>query len=508
MKQNGENIKSKAETQAPASNDGIRRLFRHSAIYSLSTSVQRLQGLILTPVYTSTKFIPQVSQYGNYGLIYTFIAFMNFVYLYGMDSAFLRYFFLGKSDRKTVFSTTFLVLINTALVTSALIFLFARQIATVVLFNPELTLLVRLASGILFFDTIGNLPFLILRAEERAVTYTVFRMLRFSMELALNILFVVVLRKGVPGIMMANLVASVLNLLIMFPFTWRYLRLHINWPLLREMVAFGLPFLPNGIAFMMIEMQDRFLVTRFLGKEVMAFYHANYKFASVLLLLIIGFRNAWQPFFLKIARQPEARKTYSRILNDYLFVAASLTLFILFFVRDLLTLHWFGAFYLLGIHYWSGIPIIPWIVLSYLFFGIYVIFTPAFYITKKSRYMIIFTGLGAVVNLVTNLLLLPRLGMWGAVSATVLAYATMAGTIVVVSQRIYPIPVDWRKLTGTLMLVGLAFVVYYIYRPAFSMRLILFAGMVISLFYILLTHPDVPWRLGLRNNISKRSDGQ
>lgn len=485
------NVQHRATDNNTASGGGgIRRLFRHSAIYSISTSVQRLQGLILTPVYTSTKFIPQVAQYGNYGLIYTFIAFMNFVYLYGMDSAFLRYFFLGKSNRKTVFSTTFLVLLSTALATSALIFLLARHIAEIILFNENLTLLVRLAAGILFFDTIGNLPFLILRAEEKAGTYTAFRLLRFSLELALNILFVVILRKGVPGIMMANLTASVLNLIIMFPFTWRYLRLHIEWPLLKEMVAFGLPFLPNGIAFMMIEMQDRFLVTRFLGKEVMAFYHANYKFASVLLLLIIGFRNAWQPFFLKIAREREAPRTYSRILNYYLLGAASLALFILFFVRDLLTLHWFGAFYVLGPRYWSGIPVIPWIVFSYLFFGIYVIFTPAFYITKKSRYMVVFTGLGALVNLLTNLWLLPRMGMWGAVTATVLAYFTMAISIIPVAQRLFPIPVQWGKLLGTLLIIGAAFGIYYIMQPALQLRLLLFILFFLALVMFLPTREE------------------
>jgi hypothetical protein len=78
----------------------IRRLFHHSAIYSISTSIQRLQGLIMTPIYTSPLYLPQMSDYSNYGLVYTFIAFMNFVYLFGMDSAFLRYYFLGKERRR------------------------------------------------------------------------------------------------------------------------------------------------------------------------------------------------------------------------------------------------------------------------------------------------------------------------------------------------------------------------------------------------------------------------
>ncbi|MFZ0391422.1 MAG: oligosaccharide flippase family protein [Calditrichia bacterium] len=453
---------------------GIRRLFQHSAIYALSSSIQRLQGLIMIPIYTSAVYLPDRSEFANYGLVYTFIAFMNFVYLYGMDSAFLRYFFLGKSDRKTVFSTTFLVLFASGVLTSLLLTAFAGPLASLLLFSPELDQYIRLAALILLFDSLGNLPFLILRSEERPVSFTVFRMIRFSLELLLNIFFVVILKKGVIGILYANLIAAAVNMLVMSPFGLKYFKFGVDRALLKEMVRFGLPFLPNGIAYMVIEMMDRFLVTEYLGKDTLAFYHANYKFASVLLLVIVGFRNAWQPFFLKIANQPGARRTYSRILNLYLVAAGGITLFVTFFIQDLLTLHWFGEFYLLGRQYWEGIPIIPWIVLSYFFFGIYTIFTPAFYITKKSHYMILFTGAGALLNVGFNLYFLPQLGIWAAVAATVLAYFAMAFTIYLVAQRIYPIPLNLPKIGLFLLLVGSTFFIYYIIAPPLLWRILSF----------------------------------
>ncbi len=449
----------------------VRRLFRHSAIYSISTSVQRLQGLILTPIYTSSLYLPQLSQYGNYGLIYTFMAFMNFVYLYGMDSAFLRYFFLGRADRKAVFSTTFQMLTLTGLLTSLLLLVFAEPIAGVVLFSEKLAVFVRLAAFILLFDTLGNLPFLVLRAEERPVTFTVFRLLRFSLELGLNILFVVVLRKGVLGILYANLIASVLNFFIMTPFIVKYFRFSVSYRLIREMLAFGLPFLPNGIAYMTIEMVDRFLVTRFLGKDVVAVYHANFKFATVLLLLIVGFRNAWQPFFLKIAREKDAPYTYSRVLNYYLLVTGAIIILFTLFIENILTYRFFDAFYLLGKRYWWGIPIIPWKLLAYFFFGIYIIFTPAFYIEKKSKYMIIFTGSGALLNILMNVFFLPRYGIWAAVAASVLAYFTMAALIVVVAQRIYPIPIQKKRILAIILTVGLVYFLYYIIHPGLAWKI-------------------------------------
>ncbi len=469
----------------------ILRLFQHSAIYSLSTSVQRLQGLIMTPIYTSAIYLPQMSDYGNYGLVYTFIAFMNFVYLYGMDSAFLRYFFLGKSDRKTVFSTTFFVLLLSGTATSLLLYFFAQPISSLILFSPELSDLIRLSALILFLDSLGNLPFLILRAEERPVSFSVFRMIRFTLEIVLNIVFVVVLHKGVLGILYANVLAAFVNLLMMSPYIFKYLTLQFQRSLLSEMVKFGLPFLPNGIGFMIIEMADRFLVTDYLGKDVLAFYHANYKFATVLLLLIVGFRNAWQPFFLKISKKSWASEVYSRILDYYLLAAGILVVFVTFFIRDLLTIHYFDAFYLLGQkEYWDGISIIPWIILAYFFYGIYVIFTPAFYIQKKSQYMIFFTGSGALLNILLNIWLLPRIGIWGAVTATVVAYLVMAVSIFVVAQKLYPIPIRMNKIALLILLIGIIYSLYYITGLNLWTRILLFVLYVLIAWNLILSRQE------------------
>ena len=67
------------------------------------------------------------------------------------------------------------------------------------------------------------------------------------------------------------------------------------------------------------------------------------------------------------------------------------------------------------------------------------------------------TGLAALVNVALNLALIPRYGMIGAAIATVAAYATMAVGMAWWSQRIYPVPYQWRRVgTAALAAVGLA----------------------------------------------------
>ena len=464
----------------------VLKLTQHSAIYAVSSVVQKLPGLILLPVYTNTAYLPSRSDFGDYALIFTFIAFMYFVYLYGMDSALMRYFFLGGYDRKTVFSSISVMLIITGAMVTGLIILFSSTLASLILKSETYQPFVVSAALILFFDSIGNLPFIILRAEEKSVQFTVFRVLRFGLELVFNILFVVVLHEGVIGILYANLAAAIVNLLIMIPIILRYFRPNLDWGLWKEMLRFGLPFLPNGIAYVTIETVDRFLVQEYLGKDAVGLYSPNYKFGTALLMLVIAFRNAWQPFFLKIADQPNAKEIYSRVLSYFVICAGFITLAGTYFIKDVLTLHYFNRFYILGPEYWEGIPIIPIIFLSYFFFGIYVILTPGFYIEKKSAFMVIFTGSGAAVNILANIFLLPKFHIWGAAIATLASYFVMALTIHVVSNKIFPIKIEWdRILKMGVPMAGLMLLFYQFEMTVLSRLLIITATMVYCYFILL-----------------------
>jgi O-antigen/teichoic acid export membrane protein len=450
-----------SDTTSPGIFPQIFKLTKHSAIYAISSIIQKLPGLILLPIYTNTNYLPSRSDFGDYALIFTFVAFMYFVYLYGMDSSLMRYFFLGGHDRRSVFSSISIMLLVTGAIVTGILIIFSPSIAELLLKNESYQPFILIAALILFFDSIGNLPFIILRAEEKSIQFTLFRMVRFILEMFLNILFVVILRKGVIGILYANLAASVINLIIMLPIMFRYFIPKIDFTLWKEMLWFGLPFLPNGIAYMAIETVDRFLVQEYLGKDAVGLYSPNYKFGTALLMLVIAFRNAWQPFFLKIADQSNAKEIYSRILTYFVISCGLITLFGTFFIKDVLTVYYFNSFYILGQAYWDGIPLIPVIFLSYFFFGIYVILTPGFYIKKKSSFMIVFTGSGAVLNIVVNIILLPKLYIWGAAIATLVSYFTMAFTIYIISNKIYPIKIEWKPILKMILLMGLMFLLFY-----------------------------------------------
>lgn len=455
----------------------IKSLTKHSAVYTFATFVQRLQGLILLPILTDPSYLATKSEFGDYALIYTFIAFMNVIYLYGMDLAFLRYYFLGEHSRQTIYRSAFQILSISGIFFSLILILLSEQISLLIFDDPGYEFFVYIAAGILFFDALCNMPYLILRAEERSSVYTTIRIGRFALELILNLIFIVYLKLGVKGILFANLTAAIINFIILLPFQRRYLRGAFSWPALKGLLRFGLPMVPNGLAFLIVEISDRYLMPRLLNKEILGEYTANYKLGTIMLLLVAAFRTAWQPFFLKVAQDENAKAIYSRVMTYFIFIAAFLVLCISMLIDYMVKIPLAPGITLLGEPYWGGVKIIPIILVSYLFYGVYVNLTVGIYIRKKSELMFIFTGLAALVNIGSNLYLMPAYGMMGAAFATLLAYFVMMVSIYIANQKLYYVNYEYGRIIIIISYMAFVVILYYTIEINLVLRLLLIVGM-------------------------------
>jgi O-antigen/teichoic acid export membrane protein len=459
----------------------VKNLTKHSAVYTIATFIQRLQGLVLLPILTDPSYLATKSEFGDYTLIYTFIAFMNVIFLYGMDVAFLRSYFLGEHSSTTIYRSAVQVISITGLFLTLLIFALAEPLATLIFNEQGYAFFVRISAAILFFDTLCNMPYLVLRAEERSTSYTVIRIGRFILELILNLFFIMYLKFGVKGILYANLVSAIINLFVLIPFQTKYLHGNYSWKAVRGMLRFGLPMVPNGLAFLIVEISDRYLMPRLISKEVLGEYTANHKLGTILLLLVIAFRTAWQPFFLKVAKQPDAKEIYSRVMTYYLFIAAFVVLMVTMSIEYIVKIPIAPGMTLLGESYWGGVKIIPIILFSYLMFGVYVNLTVGIYIEKKSEWMIIFTGLAAIVNVSSNFYLMPVYGMMGAAFANMLAYFVMMVSIFIANQKLYHIAYEYGRLFWIICYLAFALILYYKLDLAIFARVGLILGLPVLL---------------------------
>ncbi|MBN2029337.1 oligosaccharide flippase family protein [bacterium] len=433
----------------------IKKLTRHSAVYGIGHIVSRFLGFLLMPIHTNV-FLPE--EYRTPTLLFAALAILNVIFSYGLDSAFLRFFIIEDSVKKkyNIFSTAFWMILGTGVCFSSIMIFNPAPFSNIIFRSAEHTTLIRLAGGILLADALCLLPFLVLRAEEQSTRFIILRSLNIIVNLVLNILFVVILRKGIESIFVANLATSLFTLFLVMPIIFHWLRFVFQKTILTELLRFGLPYIPSGMAVLIMDKIGNFFIDRMVGPEATGIYSAGCKLGMFMALVVAGFRFAWHPFFLSTSKQEDAQQIFARVLTYFLLVTGFLFLVISYFIKEIVGFQISGIG-LIGRDYIAGIDIVPLVMLAYIGYGVYTNFVVGIYLKKKTIYLPIVTGIGALVSILSNLLLIPGLGITGAAWAIFLAYASMASALYILSKRLYPIPYEGRRIIKVLLIFGALF---------------------------------------------------
>ena len=270
-------------------------------------------------------------------------------------------------------------------------------------------------------DALAVIPFLKLRLERKAKKFALFKIINIVVNISSNIILIFIFHWGIEAVFVSNLIASLAALLLLLPTIISSFKFEFHYVLFKRLIKFGLPYLPAGFAVMLVQVVDVPIMEKLTDFKTVGIYKANYKLGIFMMLFVNMFQYAWQPFFLQNAREENAREMFSKVLTYFTIIGSFILVVLSLFIADLAKINIFG-FSLIGLKYWSGLSIVPVVLLAYLFNGLYVIFSAGIYIEEKSLYVPVISGLGAFVNIVTNFLLIPVMGIMGAAIATLAAY--------------------------------------------------------------------------------------
>ena len=449
----------------------LKALSKETLIYGLSTVVGRFLNFLLVPFYVNV--LASTAEYGIATSLYTYIGFLNVIYPLGLEAAFFRYGARGEGEpadpvrEKKLFSSPFLFILTSAGCLTVLLLILAPWVVYPVFHDfridlsglvPVLTRILRFGAWILFFDSLTILPFAVLRLEHQAWRFAWIRLVGIVVTLVLNFIFVLGLHWGVQGIFLANLIASLLVFLLLLPTIIPRFVFHVDLDVLKKLLPFGLTNVPAYVSSMMVQVIDRPIVQFYLGLGVLGVYQANYRMGFVMMIFVSLFEYAWRPFFMRqaLTDDQQARRLFARVFTYFMFLSLFSFLALSWALPGIISTPVWGHA-LLKEPYWAGLSIIPVVLLAYVFQGMYTNFIAGIYIKERNRVLPWITGVGALVNILLNFILIPHMGIMGAALATLAAYIVMAGAIYYASQTSYPIPYEWPRIRLLFFGVGGAF---------------------------------------------------
>jgi O-antigen/teichoic acid export membrane protein len=457
----------------------IKSLGSDTLIYGVSTIVARLLNFALVPLYAN---ILSPSEFGIVATLYSYLAFIIIFYSFGMESAYLRFASSNEiGEKKDNFSTPFLSVAIVSAVFSILLILFSPSLTGVFQIDNSLYRLLYYTAGILFFDAVAMVPFASLRLDRKAKKFATIKVINITITVLLNVIILLNTNWGIEGIFFSNLAASIITFILLLPTIIRQLKFSFHQILLKELLKFGLPIVPAGISGIILQIADRPILKFLMDDAAVGIYQANYRLGIFMALINGMFEYAWRPFFLSHAQNPEAKKIFSRVMTYYLLATAVILVLLTLFLPNIIEYKFFGR-YILPPPYWSGLNVVPWVMLGYIFSGIGTNLNAGVQIEKKTKYLFPTSLSGSVTNVALNFLIIPIFGIMGAAYATTLGYAVLAISLYFIVQRFYYIEYEFVRVGKLALVTAIVFVSVFLFELTLLLKIVLFTGWVSSLF--------------------------
>jgi len=315
--------------------------------------------------------------------------------------------------------------------------------------NPDFyTLLV----SITLIDTLVVIPFAYLRVTGKPVKFAIIKLINVLIIVLLNILLLsknygseslrqlIEVEQPVSYIFIANLVASLTVLALVLPYFFK-VKLVFDSEVYKQMLKYGWPIMVAGIAFVLNENLDKWLLPVFKGKAINGAYAACYKLAVFMTLFIQAFRMGAEPFFFNYAKEKHAKTTYAMIMKYFVIVGVFGLMLITIYI-DLIR-----PFLIQKESYLIALDIVPLILLANLCLGIYHNLSVWYKLTNQTKYGMYISIMGAAMTIVLNLVFIPKYGFMACAYTTVFAYGLMMILSYVMGKKHYPVPYDVRRIS-------------------------------------------------------------
>ncbi len=456
----------------------IKKLAGQTVWYGASSIAARFINYLLTPFLTYN--LAQTSDYGKMGLIYSAIPILNVVFTYGFETAYFR--FASKEEyKKTIYSTAALSLIFSTILLTILLWLnqniFGRSIHL-----GEFPKIIQLSIFIIALDALSTIPFARLREQGRPRKFAFIKIAGILINVFFTWFFIAYcphqLKKDTDSwvtiiydpatnpivyVILANLIQSAFTLLLLWSELTK-IRFHFDVKLWKKMMAYSLPLIIAGMAGMINETFDRLMLVWWLPgttevrEQQVGIYNACYKLSILITLFVQAFRLGAEPFFFKQSEGTNPQRVYARVMKFFVIVIAIMFLLVTLFMP--IWKHFIGP------KYWSGLGVVPILLLANMFLGIYYNLSIWYKLSHKTMSGAWITLAGAVVTFIINYFFIPHFSYMACAWATFACYGSMMVISFLWGQKAYRIPYAWKKLLAYLVI---AVLVYFIHQSIVTM---------------------------------------
>lgn len=460
----------------------VKLFIENFLVYGLGGVISKVIPLIMVPIVT--RIMPNSSYFGISDLANTVLSFCSALAIMGMYDAMYRMFFEKDDEeyKKQVCSTAFIFTIITSFIVFVLMILLKDIIAKYFFRDTKLAYLVYITAIATFVGATNSIISTPTRMQNKRKIYLIANFLSpvlsysISIPLLLNGHYIIALP-------VAALVASVTMEVVFWVINRRWFSLrYYDKNLLKQMLIIAIPLLPNFLVYWIFNSSDKVMITNILGVQDAGIYSVSSKLGNVSQLIYTAFAGGWQFFAFSTMKEDNQVKSNSLIFEYLGIISFSTTAFICALSSVVFKV-------LFTDEYYEGYIAAPYLFMAPLMQMLFQVAANQFLVIKKTWPNLIILSVGAVVNVILNLALIPKLGIEGASIATLVGYIISDIICVMVLCRMKLMKVSYKFILS----VTIICIFMVVWRLLLSEEIIISGVMAsfVAILFILLYNKDI-----------------
>jgi O-antigen/teichoic acid export membrane protein len=275
------------------------------------------------------------------------------------------------------------------------------------------------------------------RVRNMPVPYGILGSIRTFVEIGLSIFLVMFFLTDWQGRILGQFSGSLISLVIALYFLINngLLTFRFNYSYIRKAISYGAPLIFHSIGGVLIGYSNRFFIYKFIDISSAGIFAAAFQIGLAISLLHSSFNEAWVPYFFNLLKNSNSKKTKVKI------VQITYVYFLCLILMTVLIILSLPMIYMtIDAKYSSGVSISIWIMIGFLFNGMYKMFCNYLLFLKKTKLVALGTVLTFFFNLLLNYLLIPDFGLIGAAISLTITFFIQFLIFSIISIYLYRMP--------------------------------------------------------------------
>lgn len=437
------------------SSNKFKLFIENFLVYGLGGIISKIIPLIMVPIVT--RLMPNTDYFGISDLSNTVVSFASAVAVMGMYDAMYRMFFEKDDDeyKKNICSTALGFTLFTSLIVFLLLLLFRNKVAYYFFSDRKYAYIVYISAMAALVGATNSIISAPTRMQNKRKVFIITNTLSpmISYGIAIPMLMAgyytisLPLAAVISGITM-ELAFAILNR------EWFDLR-RFDFNLLKQLLVIAIPLLPNFLIYWIFNSCDKVMITNMIGIGAAGVYSVGSKLGNCSQLIYTAFAGGWQYFAFSTMKEDNQVKSNSLVF-EYLGIISYIT------TSYICALSYWLFKNLFTDNYLSGYIVAPYLFLAPLLQMLFQVAANQFLVVKKTWPNIFILSTGAIVNIMINFLLIPRLSIEGASIATLFGYVISDVVCVIVLYKMKLIIVQLKFCIASIGMI-LYFVIWRVF---------------------------------------------